>query len=448
MSATRRVFATTVASGLLITGLCVAAFADPIIPGVPTPLDGALAGPTATSTTSASPTATATATATSTATATATATGTPAPSTLDAEGLFLQPRYNCAQYTDAAGDAATNPVSGGLGDNDDDLDIKSVAYKTLNANLQVFIAVAKLDQAPTSLGGTVYDTHSYSTSFTAGGKAIVLTAGESGPATAKVGGTANTLLKPTATFDIPHSNVVFTLSRTDLATVVGAPVTALTGLAANSAASSSLGVPGFGADAAAPAATSTQKTYSVGDNTCFTPLPALLTLTTTNAVYTDLASVTATLKTADGAYVGNGQITLEAPGRAPIVARTNSIGIAAFIFRNGLRAGDWVAHASFPGTPLIGPASVSAPFVVTAESTVLSAVATAGAITATLTDNDKAPVGKRYVTFTVAGRRYNVLTDYNGHAVKKLAKGTVATISFAGVPSLYAPAKTLKLAAK
>lgn len=368
--------------------------------------------------------------------------------TLDAEGLYSQPRANCLQFPDASGDASTNPVSAALMDKDDDLDITGVVYKTQSDNIQVFIPVKELDVAPTSKGGAVFDTHTYSTGFTVGTKAVKLTASDTGPAKATVGSTASNVLHPTASFDIPHSNVVFTVSRVELATVAGGQVSALTGLTAQSASGSSKGLPGFTADSAAPT-TSAQKVYTVGDNTCFTPLPATLTLTSSDPVYTDVATVTAILKTADGQAVANAPVTLYAPGRDAMVSQTNSLGYAAFFLRVAVPAGSWTATGTFAGTPYVGPAQVTVPFVVSPESTVLSALASRGAVTATLTDNDQTVIGKRYVTFTVAGRRFNVLTDYNGHAVKSgLAKGTVVTVSFPGVPNLYSAARTLKIAAK
>lgn len=366
---------------------------------------------------------------------------TPPPS----DGLFAQPRKGCVQFKDAAGDATSNPVTGALGDPDDDLDLIAVNYKTTGSALQVFVKETALGTAPSSLGGFVYDTHSFATGFTVGGKAITLTAGASGPATATVAGAASTALHATATFDTKASNVVFSVPLADLATVTGAAVNgaAVTALTASSDAESSDGLPGGTADEAAPT-TVAEKTYAVGDNTCFLPPAGKLYLDGLTGVYTDGAAVVASLQDADGADVAGAALTLAVPGQPTRSAVTNATGDAVFRFRVTSKAGASTAALTFTGTDTVGAAKLSAPFVVKAESTVLKAVASKGYVTATLTDNDRTPVAKRVIVFTVGSRTAKTVTNAKGQAVLKgLAKGTVVKVAFAAVPGYYTAAKSV-----
>lgn len=475
MPVSPRLVAATAACGLLLTGLCVAASADPIVPGVPTPIDDVFADPsssasstasgsptaTASSTASASPTATASSTATASPTATASASATPTVSTspkptpvpsgaavpsggsIDSEGLFTQPRAKCVQFPDAAGDASTNPLSGAAGDTDDDLDVTGVAYKTTSKALQIFVKETKLDTAPSSAGGFIYDTHSFVTGFTVDSIPVELTAGATGPATAKVAGKASTAMHATAAFDVAHSNVVFTIPRDDLASavghsVVGAPATALT---AASNADSSFGFPGFEADSAAPAKAE-QRTYVIGDNTCFLPAPTTLTIDPTKAVYSDVATIAGALTTADGDAVQGALVTLSLPGQRTMAARTSSEGVASFRFRDTLQEGRWTASMAFAGTSLIGPARGTGLYTVAKETTRIAAAAARGAVIATASDNDGTRIPNHFVTFVANGKRYNVRTDAHGQAVlRRLTKGQQVTVYFASVRSLYYASK-------
>lgn len=459
----RRLVAATAVSGVLLTGLCLAASADPIIPGVPTPVDDLLnpgattsasstATPTSTASSTATPTATATSsesatpTATATTTATATPTGTPT-SGPDADGLLSQPRTGCVQFTDPAGDATTNPVSGAVGDPDDDLDIINVVYKTTSTALQVFVKETKLDQAPTSTGGFIYDTHSFSTGFTLGGKVITLTAGATGPATATVGGAASTALKPTATFDIGHSNIVFSVSRAELSTLIGQDVlgASATALSASSAAESSFGLPSMDADDAAPASTApaAQKTYVVGDNNCFRPPAGVLTIGgPLKGVYTDLSTVTATIKDADGKPVAGAPIRLQLTGVPAQTRAANANGLATFTFVTPGPDGMKALTATFAGAPGVGGAVSTAYFAVRAESTLIKAVSSRGAVTATLTDNEHQPIAYQTLVFTVGKKVTKIRTNAKGVAVlTRQAKGATAKVAFGVVPRFYYAAK-------
>ena len=346
-------------SGLLLTGLCLAAAAEPIIPGVPTPLDDALnPGATASASASATPshlgdrhahsatasasssTPTPTATATATPTGTATPTPTPTGGTLDSDGLFTpaaQPDASSSRTLRATPPPTRSPEL--LGDPDDDLDIIGVVYKTTSTALQVFVTETKLDEFPTSMGGFIYDTHSFSTGFThrrQGDRADSRQA--TGPATATVGGAASTALKPTATFDIGRSNIVFSVPRAELATLIGkdVPGSELTALSASSARGELA--------SACPASTRTPRrpprrrppprrpTWSVTTPASARRRACSPSAARSRAPYTDLTTLTATLKDAEGKAVAGAPIKLQMAGSPALTKTTNSSGQATFVF--------------------------------------------------------------------------------------------------------------------
>jgi hypothetical protein len=430
--------AQTANSSYVFGGSC-SGEAAPTTAGSATPTASASASPTPTATSSASPTPTASATPTGSPTPTPTPT-----ETANAGGLFDQPRKSCVQFADPAGDASTNPASDVVGDTDDDLDIINVVYKTTPTALQAYVKATKLDTAPSSLGGAVYDTHSFSAGFTLGGKVVVLTAGATGPATATVGGVANTTLQATAKFDTTHSNLVFSVPLASLATLTGHPAAgaAMTALTASSSAESSSGLPGGGkADSAAPT-TDVQKTYVVGDNTCFLPPAGKLFVDGLQGVYTDASVVTGSLQDVDGADVSGATLTLKIPGLPTRSAITNATGDAVFRFRVTLPAGSRTGVLGFSGSPTVGAVTLSEPFVVAAEKTVLKAVGAKGVITATLTDNDRSPLVRHTVVFTVGKKVTRIGTNAKGQAVLRgLAKGAVAKVTFATEPGRYSAAK-------
>ncbi|MCW2545484.1 MAG: hypothetical protein JWM40_3036 [Frankiales bacterium] len=453
MPSLRQLCAAFSASVLLVAGFTTAAAAIPGAPDVPVP--GLDASATDTPSSSTSPTATASATASASPSPTSSVTASPKPTpvprtaampwggTVDSDGLYTRPRPKCLQFPDVAGDAYTNPVSSVAGDTDDDLDLTGVVYKTTSKALEVFATETKLDDFPSSLSGFAYDTHSFSTTFTLDRRAIALTAGETGPATATVNTVATTALHATALFDKLYSTVVFSVPLDDLAilvghSVLGAPATDLT---ATSDAESSSGMPGFTADDAAPTKAD-QKTYLVGDNACFLPAPTLLTVDKTKVVYTDLATVTGTLADLNDNVLQGALVTLSVPGLPRQQARTDKDGAATFQFKDRLRAGTWAAVMSFAGDQLYSGTTGAAPYLVYVERTVVTVSSGSHMVGALLKDDDRTPLAKQQVTFLVAGKRHMVTTDSRGRAVLTgLRKGTTVTVSFDGIGSLYSASK-------
>ena len=376
-----------------------------------------------------------------------TPTPTPTPTaTVTPDGLLVQPRKNCVQFTDPAGDASTNAVSDVAGDTDDDLDLINVVYRTTSTDLQAFVKETALGTGPSSAGGSVYGDHSFSTGYTIGGKVVMLTASKTGPATATVGGVASTALKATASFDLKHSNIVFSMPLAELAALTGTPIfgAAATALTATSRADSADGLPGGGVSDSAAPTTAAQKTYTVGDNTCFLPPAGKLFLDGLTGTYSDGAKVVGSLQDVDGADVAGATLSLAIPGLPTKQAVTDASGDAVFTFPVTVRAGTVKAVLSFAGNSAVGATVLSDSFVVALEKTVLKATGSKGAVTVALTDNDRTALGKHTVAFTVGNKVTKLTTNGKGQAVLKgLAKGTSVKVAFAAVPGFYSAAQAV-----
>jgi hypothetical protein len=360
----------------------------------------------------------------------------PAPGT-----LFDQPRKNCLQYKDDTGDA---DPSGTSLDNEDALDITQVNLKSPTSQLQLYVGIVD----PAAALFPLFDGPLYTTSFTINGKAVALTAGATGPATATVAGAANTDIKATLKVDAAHKNVVFTVPLDGLSKAVGTTVakgTAITVPAAATAADSQLGA--LDADSAA-GTTDAQKTYTYGDNTCFLPPPGVITLDADpSGQYSDVTELFATLNDADGSPVQNANVTAILTGGRAVTAKTDTDGIADLKLPLLVPAGTKTITVTFAGDGEVGPAKATKAFAVTPEKTLLKAVASRGGATATVVDNDRHPVVGRYVAFTIGTTKKLVRTNTRGVAVLTgLRKGTVVKVAFLAVKGYYlgTPTYTVK----
>lgn len=370
-------------------------------------------------------------------------TANPLPRTDGEPVLFDQPRKGCVTYKDPAGDADPTPT--GL-DNEDSVDVTQVNLKSAAEGLQVYVKVADLTASPFPLFDSTY----YDVSLSVGGKAIVVSVDQDGKATSTVGGTANADLKATAKLDTKNSVVIVTLPTDGLTKVLGAPLAqgaAVTNTAiASGVADSTTGFPAPADDAAG--VKPEEKTYAYGDNTCFLPPAGTAYLDGLTGVYTDTATVVGSLQDLDEANVAGATLTLTIAGLPMVRAVTNDEGDATFRFPVTLPAGTRKAVLSFAGNATVGATKAEDAFVVAVESTVLKAVASKGAVTATLADNDRHAIAKRVVIFTVGSRSTKVTTNAKGQAILKgVAKGAVVKVSFAAVPTLYAAAKPVTVKA-
>ena len=369
---------------------------------------------------------------TGTGTPSPTPTPTPTPTTVPVGTLFDQPRKNCVQYKDATGDA--DPSGTGL-DNEDALDINQVNLKSPAGQLQVFVGIVD----PSTSLFPLFSGPVYSTSFTVNGKAVALSAGADGPATATVATVANTDIKATLKIDATHKNVVFTVPLDGLSKAVGATVakgTAITLPAAGTAADSPLGA--LDADSAA-GTTAPEKTYAYGDNTCFLPPPGVITLDTDpSGQYSDVTELFATLNDADGSPVQGEKVTAVLTGGRPVTVKTDNDGIADIKLPLLVAAGAKTITVTYAGSGEVGPAKATKGFTVTAEKTLLKLVASRGGATATVLDNDKHPVVGRYVTFVVGSAKRVVKTNAKGVAVLTgVKKGTAVKATFLAVKGYY-----------
>jgi hypothetical protein len=368
---------------------------------------------------------------------TPTPTITPLPRTDGEPVLFDQPRKGCVTYKDPAGDADPS----GTGQyNEAEVDVTQVNLKSAAEGLQVFVKVADL----TASRFPLFDSSFYDVSLSVGGKAIVVSVDQDGKATSTVGGTANADLKAAAKLDTKNSVVIVTLPTDGLTKVLGAPLAqgaAVTNTAISTGlADSTTGFPAPADDAAG--VKPEEKTYAYGDNTCFLPPAGKAFVDGLTGVYTDSATVVGSLQDVDEANVPGASLTLTIAGLPAVTAVTNGDGDATFRFPVTLPAGTRKAVLSFAGNATVGATKAEDSFVVAVESTVLKAVASKGAVTATLADNDKHAIAKRVVVFTVGSKSTKVTTNARGQALLKgVVEGAVVKVSFGAVPTYYAAAK-------
>jgi hypothetical protein len=374
-----------------------------------------------------------------TASATATASPSPSPSpTKAADGTFLLPRKNCAQFTDPTGDADPTGI-GAL--NEGSLDITQMNLKSPAGQLQLFVKVAAADEdlAPT------WDGREYNAGFTVNAKKVLLTAGADGPATATVGGTANTDIKATAKIDVAGNAVVFTVPLDGLNKAAGTTVragTPITDPIASTGAGSPLGTqPADDAAGTKPA----EKTYTYGDNNCFIPPLAKITINADKGgQYGDTTVFYATMKDADDAPVVGAKLLGAITGTKILTAVTDTNGTATFKVPMTVASGTKWLVVLFNGNDQLRKTLVRQTFVVSPEKTVLKVSRVSRGVRAQLLDDDRHPVAGRTVVFTVGSKRYSVTTDRNGVAVLRNTKtGTTVKVSFPAVPRYYLAAPTV-----
>jgi len=413
--------------------------------GTPTATPTGSAGPTPTPSGTATPTPSGTASPTPSGTATPSASPSPSPSSsIGPDGLYTQPRKGCAEFTDAVDDA--DPTGIGFF-TEPALDVTQVTYKSPVGTLQLHV---KLNDASAALF-PFFDGPVYAASFVVNGKTVSLSATGDGPAAATVGGKESKDIKATAKLDTAASSLVLSVPVDGLSAAVG-PVkvgAAITGTTVTTAAASAFG------DQPADSATGTkpqEKTYTYGDNTCFRPAPGKLTVDADpRGRYTDTTLLFATLKDADDAPVVGARVIAALTGGRVVAARTDKEGVADLALPIGVPAGTKVLTVAFAGTNEVGATKATRRFTVLAEPTALRGAGISGGVQATLVDDDRAarPVAGQVVTFTVAGKRYDVRTNSRGVAtLTRLAEGTVVEVSYAGSRGYFLAAKAITARAR
>jgi hypothetical protein len=379
------------------------------------------------------------------------------------------PAAGCFTYSDPQGDASF----GGEAPNDPDLDITGFALETTDTSLRAYVKVDGL----TSSGPQFADGHRYTLKFTFN-KHVFSAAGSdyangSGPirdGLAQTGhaghvtqlGVDTPAINPTnpdpailtspgyvdsglkVTFDYTNGYVNFDLPIADIEKYGGASFTGdLTSVVVQSQtdeyAIGSVWDSAPDLDANGDPAGK----WTVGDNTCFGPPPAVVTnLGATKVQYGDTASLSAKVTDASGAPVAEAPVTFTI-GKLLTTTTTNSKGIAVAKLTPTLVTGSYSLVESFAGSDTAGKASASTPFSVVAEKSVLVlSERTSGAkriVTATLRDDDHHALAKQVVAWFVNGKAAGKSTTSSIGTASFTAKaGQTVKAVFAGVKGKYA----------
>jgi hypothetical protein len=369
------------------------------------------------------------------------------------------PLPGCNTVADVSGDAhafiAAVPY-------DDDLDLRGLAMRLTSTQLKAFVRVEALDLKPANGVG-----HMFSIEFISDDTPIEIVTRAYDPAAlgtptkALADATAsNVEYEPdtalivnnnyiasgiTTKFDIANSVVEFTLPRADIEGAVptfekGAEIKALTAHSATSVP----GVGDFTADTTAPGnALAGEDKWTIGDNKCFLPEPAkMVNAGKTTVQYTDAAAVAAKLTEADGTPLPGRTVTF-AIGTKRVTGRTGTDGIARASYNPGKTAGKYTLVATWAGDDTAGAFSLSVPFTVTLEKTVVTLTVTRSGtrrtVVAKLADDDKTLVTGQTITWLVNGKKVSsAKTTSKGTVTLTTAKpGQTVTASFAGVSLRY-----------
>lgn len=350
-------------------------------------------------------------------------------------------RAGCADILDDAGDATPKVVAGQGPGNNTDVDVTQVNYKATATELQAHVRLASVGAGS---GAPFFNGVRIDAGFTFGGKALGLSATAPGAGTGSVAGVASTDLPVTAVFNAAAKTVVLSTTRAAVAKVTGKPLTdgsVLTATKASTAARNALGT--FEADTAQDADAAKQ-VHTVGDLRCFfPPAPIVEVEADPSAQFGDTTTVFVSLRDESEQPLA-GKVVSAALGRGPKAsATTDEDGFAEVLVKVTDKAGASQLVATYAGDAEVGPARVARAFTIAVEKTVLKAVGGKGAVTATLTDDDKRAVAGQVVTFTVGKTKKTVKTDAKGVAKLAVAKGTTVTVSYPGSAGSYAAAKAV-----
>ena len=363
------------------------------------------------------------------------------PLVLPARAAVDAPASGCYQVTDQVGDVS-----------DPDLDLVGVAFKTTSSSLRAYVRPNVLSSGPR--GG---DAHRFAVAFTYRG--VRFTAAASGsahgtdrlrdnPIAARTVGTRTQLYVGTgplttatsdltAVFDGRNSLVVLDLPIKDIARYGGAPWGAgygaeLTDVVATSALDATATT--FGADTTGDRGFR----YAVGDNHCFGPAAAVLSvLSAAQSQYGDLARVTVRLTDASGRPLPGRTVRLELAGSSTS-ATTSGDGTATATLSPGVTAGTYPLAVSFSGDAVASGTVVSRSYTVVPETTVLTLSTrpkrSDRTVTATLRDDDGTPLSGASLTFRYGSTTTTLVTSARGVAeLSGVAAGTEVTATYDGV---------------
>jgi hypothetical protein len=392
----------------------------------------------------------------------------PAPGGVPASGGL--PAADCFTAKDPKGDAMLRAVNGLPVDvaapNDPDLDVTSLTLGTDAKNLKAYIKVDKLGDAPAYSDGHrfyvsfTFNKHSFTmagSSFANGEGAFRDGLNSTGQVAAStqlaVDGTTSSTdpgrftgpgpgFVPSGlkfTFDVKNSLVIASLPLADLEKYGKAPSSGAVLSSVYASGNSDYVASAIIVDTVPDGATGSapgKLTYTMGDNHCFAPpAPPLSNLGVTKAQYGDVAVVAAKLVDAAGAAVAGKTVTFSlGASKASGVTGADGVAKASMVVKD--KAGKRSLAITSDST------TVSVPFTVSVEKTALKAAGANGAVTATLTDDDRKPVVGQVITFTSGSKKVTAKTDAKGVAkAAGLPAGNVK-VTYPGATGMYAAAST------
>jgi hypothetical protein len=244
-------------------------------------------------------------------------------------------------------------------------------------------------------------------------------------------------------FDVKTSTVAAILPIADIEKYGKAPVAGavLTGVYGGSYGDSyAVANPADAVPDGATTPATSKVTYTMGDNSCFAGSAAsvaspLTSVGATKAQYGDTAAVAAKLVDAAGAPVAGKAVTF-ALGASKATGTTGADGVAKAALLVEEKAGKRSLVLTSDAT------TSSAPFTVLVEKTALKATGGKGAVTATLSDDDRHPVAGQVVTFTSGKKKVTGKTNAQGVAkATGLPAGNVK-VTYAGAAGMYTAAST------
>ena len=371
------------------------------------------------------------------------------------------PTADCFLTKDPKGDA--RPLNANV-PNDPDLDLTGLVMQTTGTSLVAYAKVDKLAAGPSqSTDGhrfTFYFTHNKNVFAMAGSAYKNPVHGQIRDGAASTGQFSKVtqlsvnglpLTDPNSrtstgfvesglkfTFDQKNSYVIATLPVADVEKYGKAPLAGatLSGVYVTSATDTDLVA--SQADAAPDGATASAPgkiTYTAGDNACFAPAtPPLSSVGAVKAQFGDTAAVAAKLVDAGGAPVAGKDVTFTL-GTSTATGKTGADGIAKALLLVKEKAGSRTLTIAAEGT------TVTTPFTVLVEKTVLKAAAAKGNVTATLTDDDRKPVAGQTITFTSGSKKVTTKTNASGIAKAGFAPGSAVTVTYAGLADQYSASK-------
>ena len=387
------------------------------------------------------------------------------------------PAAGCFDFTDP-GDDSASPGVGVL--TDSDLDITGVALETTDTSLRAYTRVPGLSNDPMAI--EPFDGHRFTLKFTfnkhvfsAAGSDYASGSGDSGSGAIRDGlaqtgqaggvtqlGVDTPAVNPTdpnfitnkgfvdsglkVTFDYTNGFVNFDLPIADIEKYGGATFTGgLTGVVVQAQTDEYAVGEIWDSAPDLDANNAPVGTWTVGTNKCFGPPAAVITnLGATKVQYGDTATVSSKVTDASGAPVAKAPVTFTL-GHLIANATTNDSGIATAKLSPTDTAGTYSLVESFGGSDTVGKASVTTPFTIAAEKSVLALSPKSNGskriVTATLRDDDRHALGKQVVAWFVNGKAAGKsTTSKTGTATFSATHGQTVKAVYAGVTGKYAGA--------